>query len=197
MTEELYLLPLHHVFTPGSQLPLQIFEQRYIDMVRDVMQSDCQFGIVTMVEKSESESDPFAHFFSVGTSANIIDFDMLPNNLLGLIVTGERRFEVMETERLENGLWQAKVEFFDDVEDDSEELDDIDGLVELAQSLLKHPVAKQLGYTGRAKSRAELSWQLVSLLSLASDEERVNWLALQSADERIDAVIEWLEQQEE
>ena len=43
---EMPLFPLSGVLLPGGRMPLQIFEQRYLDLVRESMKSDSPFGIV-------------------------------------------------------------------------------------------------------------------------------------------------------
>ncbi len=39
---EIPVFPLHTVLLPGGFLPLQIFESRYLDMVRDCVRDDCK-----------------------------------------------------------------------------------------------------------------------------------------------------------
>ena len=41
---ELALFPLSGVLLPFGRVPLQIFEQRYLDLVRDSMKSASPFG---------------------------------------------------------------------------------------------------------------------------------------------------------
>ena len=43
---ELPLFPLSAVLLPFGRMPLQIFEQRYLDLVRDCMKTDTGFGVV-------------------------------------------------------------------------------------------------------------------------------------------------------
>ncbi|GAG99818.1 unnamed protein product, partial [marine sediment metagenome] len=43
---ELALFPLSGVLLPFGRVPLQIFEQRYLDLVRDSMKSASPFGVV-------------------------------------------------------------------------------------------------------------------------------------------------------
>ena len=50
---ELSLFPLSAVLMPYGRMPLQIFEQRYIDLVRDCMKSDSEFGVVWIRQGGE------------------------------------------------------------------------------------------------------------------------------------------------
>ena len=43
--EELPLFPLHGVLLPKGRMPLQIFEQRYLDLVRDCLRNNAPFGV--------------------------------------------------------------------------------------------------------------------------------------------------------
>ena len=44
-TIEIPLFPLRTVLFPGAVLPLRIFEQRYLTMIRDCARSDTGFGV--------------------------------------------------------------------------------------------------------------------------------------------------------
>ena len=43
---ELSLFPLSAVLLPFGRVPLQIFEQRYLDLVRECMKVGSDFGVV-------------------------------------------------------------------------------------------------------------------------------------------------------
>ncbi|MEZ0317383.1 MAG: LON peptidase substrate-binding domain-containing protein, partial [Methylophilaceae bacterium] len=42
------LFPLTVVVCPGGLLPLRIFEARYLDMVRNCLRNNTNFGVVTV-----------------------------------------------------------------------------------------------------------------------------------------------------
>ena len=50
---ELSLFPLSGVLLPFGRMPLQIFEQRYLDLVRDCMKTDSLFGVVWIQRGAE------------------------------------------------------------------------------------------------------------------------------------------------
>ena len=50
---ELPLFPLAGVLLPYGRVPLQIFEQRYLDLVRECMRNDTGFGVVWIRRGSE------------------------------------------------------------------------------------------------------------------------------------------------
>jgi Lon protease-like protein len=99
---ELPLFPLNTVLFPGGPLPLRIFEPRYIDMVRHCMRTQSGFGVVAI--RSGAEAGVTASIASIGCSARIVDFDSLPDGLLGIMCRGERKFRVLRRWRREDGL---------------------------------------------------------------------------------------------
>jgi hypothetical protein len=104
------LFPLHTVLFPGGFLPLRIFEQRYIDMVRECSAKSSCFG-VCLINNPEKEGRPASHL-RVGTSAEICDFTTLEDGLLGITSRGKQRFFIQETRMRDNGLLMADVEFW-------------------------------------------------------------------------------------
>ena len=106
------LFPLPIVLFPGGRLPLRIFEQRYIDMVRDCSANDGQFGIC-LLNNHEDDKRPATHL-RVGTAAEICDFSTLDDGLLGIVAKGQQRFVIQETRMRDNGLLMAEVDFLDE-----------------------------------------------------------------------------------
>jgi ATP-dependent Lon protease len=91
---EIPLFPLRTVLFPGGLLPLRIFEARYVDMVGRCMRHGEIFGVV-LLENGAETAGPVATA-SIGTTARIVDFQALPDGLLGLLCRGERRFRIIE-----------------------------------------------------------------------------------------------------
>ena len=54
--KDIPLFPLRVVMFPGSRLDLQIFEQRYLDMISRCMRTDTGFGICLLREGKEFAS---------------------------------------------------------------------------------------------------------------------------------------------
>lgn len=74
---ELPLFPLSGVLLPYGKMPLQIFEQRYLDLVRDSMKNDSPFGVVWIRRGAEVAVRGAAapQLGDYGTSARIVDWD--------------------------------------------------------------------------------------------------------------------------
>jgi uncharacterized protein len=105
---EIPLFPLNVVLFPGGPLSLRIFETRYVDMVRRSLRENRGFGVVLI--RAGREAGP-AEFSDVGTYANIVDFNQLPDGLLGLSCLGERRFRVLARRRQADGLNLGEIEW--------------------------------------------------------------------------------------
>ena len=108
---ELPLFPLNTVLFPRGPLPLRIFEPRYVDMVRRCMREESCFGVVLL--QGGGETGPVSGVASVGTSARIVDFNLLKDGLLGITCRGERRFRVRRVWRQDDGLNMGEVEWID------------------------------------------------------------------------------------
>ena len=108
------LFPLDTVLFPDGYLNLRIFEQRYIDMVRECSLKACCFG-VCLVGNSEDSNRPANHM-RVGTTAEICDFSTLDDGLLGITAYGRQKFIIQKTRMRDNGLLMAEVETLDDTD---------------------------------------------------------------------------------
>ena len=74
------VFPLGLVALPGTIQNLQIFEPRYISMVKDCMKNN--HGFVIVFQKSGEGND--FEISKKGSYVEIIDFNNLPNGLLGI-----------------------------------------------------------------------------------------------------------------
>ncbi|MEO8803725.1 MAG: LON peptidase substrate-binding domain-containing protein [Rudaea sp.] len=112
MLTEIPLFPLNCVLFPGGRMKLRIFEQRYLDMVRDCARTDSGFG-VCLILRSEQVDDAAAPA-AVGTLARIVDFYTLPDGLLGISLHGCERFHVDRSRVRDNGLAHGVVRVWPD-----------------------------------------------------------------------------------
>jgi uncharacterized protein len=103
------LFPLQTVLFPGGPLPLRIFETRYTDMVRRCMRAQQAFGVV-LIQQGD-EAGEVATTATVGSTARIVDFNTLPDGLLGIACVGDRKFRVQRVWRASDGLNMGEVEW--------------------------------------------------------------------------------------
>ena len=115
------LFPLHTVLYPDGQLPLRIFEPRYVDMVSECLKTNSGFGVCLI--KQGAETGSAATCFNIGTYAEIIDFSGQINGLLTITIQGKRRLRVLQTAVRSNNLLTGNIDWIasDEAEEDLEE----------------------------------------------------------------------------
>jgi len=163
---EIPLFPLPAVLFPGGKLPLQIFEQRYLDMVTNCMRDDVGFGIIMITEGSQVLSDSERQLPSVaqcGTYARIVDFDQRTDGVLQIMVEGELKFSLRNQHESAVKLMRGQVEFLplearDSVPDDKHHL------VELLKSLAAHEAIKSLNLQFSPDIASDVGARLTELL---------------------------------
>jgi Lon protease-like protein len=103
------LFPLNTVLFPGGPLSLRIFEPRYLDMVRRCLKELSPFGVVLIL--AGAEAGDVSAVADIGTSARLVDFDTLPDGLLGVTCVGERRFRLQRRWQQGDGLNLAEIDY--------------------------------------------------------------------------------------
>lgn len=107
---EIPLFPLNTVLYPGGPLPLRIFEPRYLAMISRCLRRTEGFGVVLIKAGSETDAD---EMFSVGTVAEIVDWDQGSDGLLGVTTEGRERFQISTIDRQSDGLYIGQVELLE------------------------------------------------------------------------------------
>ena len=106
---EMPLFPLNTVLFPGGPLPLRIFEPRYVDMVRACMREGAPFGVVMIKAGREVGAGAVASMATIGTAVRIVDFDQLPDGLLGIVCEGAQKIRVDDRRVASDGLNVATI----------------------------------------------------------------------------------------
>ncbi len=86
------LFPLRTVLFPGMPLPLRIFEERYRVMVRELLETGSEFGVLLIREGNEVGGG--ARPYEVGTLARIEESVETPDGRYMLDTRGTRRFRL-------------------------------------------------------------------------------------------------------
>ena len=168
---EIPLFPLPLVIFPGGRLPLQIFEARYLDMVKRCMTDGSGFGIVMITSGDQvlmRPDDQLPDISRCGTCCRILDFDQAPNGMLSVLVEGERKFVIRDQYERPDRLMMATVEFLE-TEDDTAVPEDRKHLTGLLETLMAHDAVQRLGLgcdLGRAR---EVGARLTELLPCPND----------------------------
>jgi Lon protease-like protein len=94
--EALPLFPLNTVLFPHAKMQLHIFEERYIELVRDCTESEQSFGIA-LIRAGQEVGGP-AEPFLIGTAARIANVQPLDGGKMDVRIAGERRFRIRRME---------------------------------------------------------------------------------------------------
>jgi Lon protease-like protein len=93
------------VVLPGVQLPLNIFEPRYLNMVEDALAADHMIGMVQPFSGEDGES-PRLH--RIGCAGRITSYSETTDGRIILVLTGVCRFEVAEEQALHRGYRRVR-----------------------------------------------------------------------------------------
>jgi len=193
-TTNVPLFPLTMPLMPGCQLPLRIFEPRYLDMVADCLKSSSPFTIVQTKGKSEPTVQSDLKIFSVGTQAAIVDFDRGIDGCLSISVVGIRRVEITHSHQLVSGLWVADNKPLG--ERGSPPVDELNTLKSLLEKLLQHHMVKNMSDSVDYDSSEQVMNYLIMLLPFSphmkqalmeTDHHGLRWQGLVEAIARLEA----------
>ena len=184
------VFPLGLVALPGSIQSLQIFEPRYINMVKECMSNGHGF-IIVLQSKLESISD--YGMSKKGTYVEIIDFNNLPNGLLGITVKSENKVNISNICQLEDGLHvaDAKPEIDPEV-DDQAILAEYPEISNILTQLMKHPKISDLQIKVDFSSADSVAYNLAGLIPLSSFEKQ-NLLEAFDASQRMGILAKYIE----
>lgn len=177
------LFPLGNTLFPGTRVTLQIFEQRYLQMIKQCLKQESGFVVVLISKGYEVGLAP--EIFSVGTYGRIVDWTSLPNGLLGITVEGTQRVCIRDPKEDEEGLLRGSVEFLED--GGHIESAERDALVQLLKELEKHPMIQQLGINVDYSNLISVLWCLCGLLPLSKSKKQY-LLELDDPEMRLEAL---------
>ncbi|MFT7243865.1 MAG: Lon protease-like protein [Candidatus Azotimanducaceae bacterium] len=186
---EIPLFPLQMVLFPGGKATLQIFETRYLDMVRDCLRAEVGFGLVLIKEGEQVLYDADQQLPSVahcGTYCTIVDFDQHASGNLQITVQGEVKFSVRDQYESADRLMLAQVEFLP-LEDETRIPQNKQHLVSLLESLANHDAVKALGLEVDFADARDVSARLAELLP-CSNEFKQKMLEIRNAEVRLSEI---------
>lgn len=103
-----FIFPLNTVLFPGGELPLKVFEQRYIEMTKICIREERPFGVCLIKEGRETGTPAVPQ--DVGCLARIAQWDMPQLGVFHLRAEGLQRFRIIESRVEKNGLISAVIE---------------------------------------------------------------------------------------
>jgi hypothetical protein len=162
---EIPLFPLSSVLFPGGRLSLKIFEQRYLDLVRSCLKEDSGFGLICITEGAEVAQPGVGlpQLAELGCYARIVDWDSLPDGLLGISVEGGQRFRLADSREADNQLVVGNVSL-EEPRPTEPMREDWQSLEEVLTSLEKHPHVQRLGLDVDHRDAWQVAYVLAQLL---------------------------------
>lgn len=177
---ELPLFPLSATLVPYGRMPLQIFEQRYLELVKTSMRKGEGFGIVRIERGAEVAPSGLPTLAPVGCVASIVDWDQLDNGLLGITVQGGTRFRPVNTWRQDDGLIIAEVEMLPELET-VPMIEAWEPMRTVLEGLRAHPHVERIGLPIDFDDAWQVANSLVQLLPI-DESVKAEFLALESVE---------------
>lgn len=112
MPDSIPLFPLSHGVFPDGMLQLQIFEVRYLDLMKRCHQNQTPFGVAWIRSGKEIQvpgEEPSLHQY--GCMAHIREFEQVQPNFFRVVCQGGLRFELDSVAPGPLGVWQGQVKY--------------------------------------------------------------------------------------
>ena len=174
------------IYFPKTNLPLNIFEQRYLDLVNDAYNSDKLMGMV----QSKKES---GGVYQVGCLGKISDYQKSKDGRILINLTGISRFRILEEISNDKLYREFKVDYKDFNEDNIEtkNLIDTKPLMDKAKKFFKR---NGLLLNWKEFEKLDQSQKINTLAMIApiTNEEKQKLLesvSLKSKVETLDSII--------
>ena len=105
------------IFFPNTSIPLNIFEQKYIEMINDSLKKDRLIGLIQPKYKKNNFRNNNPELYSIGCAGKITSFNETDDNRIVLVLNGIIRFKILEELPSKKLYRQCKVSF-DQFKDD-------------------------------------------------------------------------------
>ncbi len=168
MSETLPLFPLGTVLYPGLLLPLNIFEERYRELVRDLLDGPepRRFGVIAIRKGRETGVDGISALYQIGCTATLREVAEQDDGRYHLVTVGTQRFRLASLDKSRPYL-QGEVELLE------EEVGD-----EAAAGLAVHAV--QRGFHGYVEALASRESVEVTVPELPDEPLLLSYLVAAS-----------------
>ena len=119
---EIPIFPLEGVIVlPGSVLPLNIFEKRYLNMIDDCLKTDSKLiGIIQPLSRIKKNLNAFTN--SIGCYGKIIKYEETDKKTYFISLKGRSRFRIKKTYLTKKGYLKSCISE-NDFKDDTDEID--------------------------------------------------------------------------
>lgn len=105
------LFPLTTVLFPQGVLNLQIFEVRYLDLMKKCLRDNTPFSVVSLLDGNEvRRPDEKIQLAKIGTLVNIEKHEFVTPTLIEISIVGSQRFKLLNATQEKNGLWMGEIQ---------------------------------------------------------------------------------------
>ncbi len=168
--KQVSIFPLSIVVFPGSIQSLQIFEPRYLNMIKKCMIQGEGF-VITFIQNNIDNNE--IGFAKKGSYVEIIDFNNLPNGLLGITVKCTNKVEIKNICKLDDGLNIGEISPIIEPEvDDQAVLAEHPELINILSQLLRHPEIEKLSLDIDFDSANSVSNHLSGLVPFTGEQKQ-------------------------
>jgi hypothetical protein len=178
------VFPLSINVLPGAYLPLQIFEPRYLDMVKNSLAREEGFCIALTKNDEKAYTEGLPNLHEVGTYVEIVDFNQLQNGLLGITVKGLYKVKILDSWKQDDELLLAKISKLEELGEDFSEDPSYKEIWSMLIEISNHPEVRKLNLEIDLKNAINVSYILGSLLPLTPTEKQ-NMLELENSVEKL------------
>ena len=98
------------IFFPNTNIPLNIFEKRYLEMINDSMRGSRLIGMIQPKKKSK---DSYDQLYDVGCLGKITSFSETDDGRYLIILNGLSRFKIIKEIKNEKPYRECEVSFND------------------------------------------------------------------------------------
>ena len=177
------------VVLPNAQLPLNVFEPRYLEMVSDALSTNRLIGMIQPLDDERDE------LYQTGCLGRIVSFSETRDNRILLLLSGISRFDILREVDFGAGYRKAEISFdrfILDLIDDKIEYDR-QQLILLAKRYLNHKRLNVEWSTMDELSFIELVDTLGSSLPFSSRDKQgiIETIRIQNRCELIAALCEF------
>lgn len=187
--EDLPIMPLNSVLFPGAPTTLYIHEERYREMLEEIVDGDGYFGVALLRAGKEVGGPSIPH--DIGTIARVTEVTQLPDGSSMVLAQGGPRFRIRAI--LEAmPVVRADVELIADRApvDGEDELGADMARAELRElmSLVLRTMGSENAETDVPRDPEELSWAIAANLQMKLDRQQ-ELLEMDSPGKRLAAVL--------
>ena len=179
------------IYFPKTNLPLNIFEQRYLDLVNDTMKKDKLMGIV---QAKGAESD----IYKIGCLGKISNYEKTKDGRMLINLTGITRFEIKKEILNQKKYREFEVlyeKFNIDCDNQKKEILKEEVLYLLLEKSKKFFNKNGLILNWQEFKKLELLQQIntISMIAPVSNEEKQKLLETITLEEKLDTLISIIE----